>query len=279
MHIPFYRISAFTDNVFGGNPAVVCPLEQWLDTTTMQRIAAENMVPITAFFVKQEGGYRLRWFTPMIEVNLCGHATLAAAHVLYTKLGCTEDRIVFETNSGPVYVMRGTVGGTNTDATADTDADTYVLDFPIDSNKQIEITDAMRLCTGRSPIEAYEGTRSFVFIYQSEEDVANAIPDRDAIMKFAPKAVMISARRQYDYVLRFFGPSAGLDEDPVTGSAHCNLMPYWTKILGNTRLSSVQLSPRGGLMQCELKGDRVLIAGKAVDYSQGQITLSQITQS
>lgn len=259
MTIPIYQADAFTSQLFGGNPAAICPLSEWLPDDLMQKIAVENNLAETAFFVKTEKGYLLRWFTPEYEIDLCGHATLATAHILFTELGYQGDTIHFETvKSGTLTVSR--------------DGDKYVLDFPSRPPIPIEMPNGLIEALGGARPVAVLRSRDYFVVYESEDDVKDIAPDFYALSKMDTVGVIITAPgKDVDFVSRFFAPGAGIPEDPVTGSAHCNLIPYWAKELGKTKLHAYQLSARKGELWCELKGERVLMSGKAVTYLKGEI--------
>ncbi len=259
--LPLYQVDAFTDELFGGNPAAVCPLPAWLPAPLMQKIAAENNLAETAFFVPQGHGYELRWFTPEFEIDLCGHATLAAAHILFTELGFVEDTVHFHT------LKAGTLTVTRSD-------DRYVLDFP---SRVAEPASAPELLIesmgGKMPAVLLK-SRDYLLVYETEADVRALKPDFRLLAKVDTLGVIATAPGdRSDFVSRFFAPSAGINEDPVTGSAHCNLIPYWAERLGKTRLHAFQISERRGELWCEHKGDRVLMAGKAVTYLRGEVCL------
>ena len=259
MTIPIYQADAFTDKLFGGNPAAICPLEKWLPDNLMQTIAIENNLAETAFFVKNTDGYKLRWFTPEYEIDLCGHATLASAHILFTQLGHNTNEINFET------VKAGTL-------TVKKDGDKYTMDFP--SRPPIHIDAPVGLVEAlgeKQPLEVLR-SRDYFLVYESESDIRDISPDFFALSKMDTAGVIVTAPGDNsDFVSRFFAPGAGIPEDPVTGSAHCNLIPYWADKLGKTKLHAYQLSARQGERWCELKGDRVLMSGKAVTYLKGEI--------
>jgi PhzF family phenazine biosynthesis protein len=261
MTIPIYQADAFTDRLFGGNPAAICPLDQWLPDETMQKIAVENNLAETAFFVKNETGYKLRWFTPEYEIDLCGHATLASAHILFTQLGYKKDVIHFET------VKAGTL-------TVSRDGDKYTMDFPSRPAIPIEMPNGLaEALSEKKPLEILR-SRDYFLVYKTEKDVREISPDFFALSKMDTVGVIVTAPgEKVDFVSRFFAPGAGIPEDPVTGSAHCNLIPYWAGKLGKTTLHALQLSSRQGELWCELKGDRVLMSGKAVTYLKGEIFL------
>jgi PhzF family phenazine biosynthesis protein len=257
MKFDIYQVDAFTREAFHGNPAAVVPLENWLDTETMLAIAAENNLAETAFFVKQDAGYGLRWFTPTIEMDLCGHATLASAFVLWNELGYEADEIAFETKSGTLKVAR--------------EGDLMVMDFPSRPAEETESPDGLAEALGGTPEKVLK-SRDYLAVYNTESEVLALRPDFRAITALGVHAVIVTAPgERSDFVSRFFAPSVGVDEDPVTGSAHCTLIPYWAERLGKTELYARQVSNRGGELFCELKGDRVKMAGNAVLYLKGEI--------
>lgn len=259
MTIPIYQADAFTDKLFGGNPAAICPLDTWLPDEVMQKIAIENNLAETAFFVKNEQGYKLRWFTPEYEIDLCGHATLASAHILFTELGYKQDIIYFETLKAGVLTVKK-------------DGDKYTMDFPSRPAISIEIPNGLAEALGGNPPLEIFRSRDYLLVYESENDIRDLSPDFFALSKMDTVGVIITAPgKDVDFVSRFFAPGAGIPEDPVTGSAHCNLIPYWAERLGKNKLHTYQLSARKGELWCELKGDRVLISGKAVTYLKGEI--------
>ncbi|MDB5286813.1 MAG: isomerase [Mucilaginibacter sp.] len=259
MTIPIYQADAFTDRLFGGNPAAICPLTEWLPDAVMQKIALENNLAETAFFVKNENGYLLRWFTPELEIDLCGHATLASAHILFTELGYTADTIHFNT------VKAGTL-------TVKRDGDKYAMDFPSRPPFVAELPLGLVEALGGAKPKEVLRSRDYMLVYESEEDILTIVPDHSALAKINTLGVIVTAPgKNVDFVSRFFAPAAGVPEDPVTGSAHCNLIPYWAGKLGKTVLHAYQVSARKGELWCELKGDRVFMAGKAVTYLKGNI--------
>jgi len=259
MNLPIYQADAFTDKLFGGNPAAICPLKEWLHEPVMQKIAAENNLAETAFFAPEGSGFKIRWFTPAHEIDLCGHATLASAHILFTELGYKGDSISFHTlKTGTLTVTRNN--------------DLYVLNFPSRipeaHNAPSELITALG---GKQPVEVLK-SRDYMVVYETEEDVAAIKPDFAALAKLDALGTIITAKgNNSDFVSRMFAPAAGIPEDPVTGSAHCNLIPYWAEKLGKTKLHAYQISERRGELWCELQGDRVLMAGKAVTYLKGEI--------
>ncbi|RKN82655.1 PhzF family phenazine biosynthesis protein [Ulvibacterium marinum] len=262
MKLNIYQIDAFTDQVFSGNPAAVCILENWLDNETMQRIAAENNLAETAFLVKKGDGYEIRWFTPSIEVALCGHATLASAFVLFNYYGVTTPKIIFYSqNRGALSVEKGKNG-------------LLILDFPVDPIVEIQPLDTLNEAIGKAPVQAFKGKTDYLLIYETQQDIEDIEPNFYLLGKANVRGVIVSAKGQkVDFVSRFFAPGSGIDEDPVTGSAHTTLTPYWSKQLGKTKLSAKQLSKRGGDLFCEDLGERIKISGKAVPYLIGEIEI------
>ena len=254
-----YQVDAFTDALFAGNPAAVVPLTHWLDDALLQNIALENNLSETAFLVPDDRGYALRWFTPQVEVDLCGHATLAAAWVVFNALGFPGERVRFSTASGPLFVTRS--------------GQTLSLDFP--SRPAHALTDITPFSRALDlPIREVLQARDTLIIVDSADQVRNFQPDFTAIAALDTFAVMISAPGEdCDFVSRFFAPAKGVPEDPVTGSAHCTLVPYWADKLGKTHLHARQLSARGGELHCQLKGDRVTLSGTARCYLQGDLQL------
>jgi predicted PhzF superfamily epimerase YddE/YHI9 len=261
VRIPLYQIDAFADGPFTGNPAAVCPLETWLPATVMQAIAAENNLSETAFLVPEGEDWRLRWFTPTTEVDLCGHATLAAAYVVFNLLGPDRQRVVFRTEkAGDLAVTR--------------DGELLALDFPARPPTPCLPPPSFGAALGRQP-SAVLAARDYLAVYEDPDDLAALTPDFAAIASLDRFAVIVTApgHGEIDFVSRFFAPAQGVDEDPVTGSAHCTLIPYWASRLGKTRLNARQLSRRGGSLFCALDGDRVAIAGRAVPYLTGTIEI------
>jgi PhzF family phenazine biosynthesis protein len=259
MEIPIYQIDAFTASVFSGNPAAVCPLQSWLPDNKLQAIAAENNLAETAFFVRNGGNFQLRWFTPVCEVDLCGHATLASAHVLFHELGESGDTVRFDTKSGELSVRR--------------DTGRLVLNFPSRPPRAVAAEPGLLSALGGNPTEIL-AARDYLVCYASEEEVRALLPDMEAVKKLDRFACIITAPgRDCDFVSRFFAPAKGVPEDPVTGSAHCTLIPYWASRLGKTTLFARQISARGGELFCKLVGDRVEIAGHAALFLRGAISI------
>jgi len=260
MELELYQVDAFADGVFTGNPAAVVPLYEWLSDDLMQNIAMENGQSETAFFVRKGEYFELRWFTPETEVDLCGHATLASAHVLYEYLDYTDPVVVFETKSGRLFVDR--------------EGDLYSMDFPAWSVNKIQVTERVSKALGSRPAELFMGERDMMAIFESEQDIRALRPDYRLVSQLDGMCMICTAPGlDYDFVSRTFVPEHGIPEDPVTGSAHCTLVPFWANRLGKSPLKAYQASSRGGVLQCEDLGDRVKIAGKAVTYMKGHIIL------
>ncbi len=260
MELRLYQVDAFTDRLFGGNPAAVCPLDSWLPDEVMQQIAGENNLAETAFYVRTERGFHIRWFTPTVEIDLCGHATLASAYVVFHYDNYPRDVVEFASKSGTLKVRR--------------DGELLVLDFPADRVEPVPVPQLLIDALGREPIETYKGKTDFLVVYGVEGHVAGLQPDLADLAMVPARGIIVTAPgRQVDFVSRFFAPQVGVAEDPVTGSAHTTLTPYWTARLGKCELTAMQLSKRQGRLTCRQVGDRVEIAGKAVPYLQGTVTL------
>jgi len=257
MEIPLYQIDAFTAKRFEGNPAAVCPLETWLPDSMMQSIATENNLSETAFFISDEAGFHIRWFTPGGEVDLCGHATLAAAHVLYRILDYDAERIEFDSRSGMLTVTQ--------------DSDWLTMDFPAQPPSPCAMPKKIKSAFRPAPLECLK-SEDYILVFDKESDVALAQPDQARLAALDLRGVAITARsKEWDFVARFFAPKYGIPEDPVTGSAYTQLAPYWAEKTGLKRFRVKQVSQRGGELICETSGERVLISGKAVTYLQGTI--------
>nr|WP_068892593.1 PhzF family phenazine biosynthesis protein [Pedobacter panaciterrae] len=255
--IELYQIDAFTDQLFGGNPACVVPLESWLPDNLLLKITIENAVPETAFFVPDGEAFSLRWFTPEHEMDLCGHATLATAHVLKTILNYPKDKIIFNSKSGPLEV-------TVLD-------EQYTLNFPSRNPEPAELPEIISRALNKQPREVLK-SRDYMLVYENEQDIRDLVPDREVLnqINLQPGGIIVTAKGDdVDFVSRFFVPQASIFEDPVTGSAHCSLIPYWSEKLGKTKMSALQLSERLGKLKCVSTGDRVLISGTAKTYSTG----------
>jgi len=262
LSIPIYQVDAFSDKLFGGNPAAVCPLKEWLPAPQMQKIALENNLAETAFFIPMGKDFEIRWFTPESEVDLCGHATLATAHVLFSHLNFEGDTIHFHTlNAGTLTVS--------------CHDDLYTLNFPSRVPQSCEVPAGLIEALGGKKPVAVLRSRDYFIVYETEADVLALKPNFAALSRIESLGFVVTAPGDNsDFVSRFFAPSAGIDEDPVTGSAHCNLIPYWAERLGKFKLHVYQVSARRGELWCENKGDRVLMSGKAVTYLKGEIFLS-----
>jgi PhzF family phenazine biosynthesis protein len=261
MNQPFFWVDAFTDRIFSGNPAGVVPLERWLPEGTMQRIAFENGLSETAFFVRTgPGAYHLRWFTPAIEVELCGHATLASAHVLWREWGETAASIAFASRSGPLHVALA--------------GDRLEMDFPAQPAAPAPAPDLLVQALGRTPEWTGRAGTRWLCVFAQAAEVRALRPDHAVLARVVPGRMIVTAPGDdCDFVSRFFAPDAGIAEDPVTGSAHCTLTPYWAGRLGKSQLHARQVSARGGELWCELRGDRVGIAGRAVTYLRGHLAV------
>jgi len=259
MAIPLYIVDAFTDKPFSGNPAAVCPLQEWLDDSLLQSIAAENNLSETAFFVPKGDGYHLRWFTPAVEVPLCGHATLASANVLFNHLGFAHEEIVFETVSGELRVRRKD--------------DLLLMNFPARIPQPVEAPERLIQGLGLPPVEVCQSEETYLALYENENIIRAIKPDFPVLEQLDNPDIIITAQgKTSDFVSRFFAPQVGVPEDPVTGSAHCTLIPYWAQKLNKNSLRAQQVSKRGGELFCENLGDRVQIGGKAVTYAVGEIS-------
>ena len=257
-----YQVDAFTDKLFSGNPACVVPLKKWLDDYILLNIAKENAVPETAFFVKNDKNIHLRWFTPDIEMDLCGHATLASAHVIKKHLNNPKNILSFKTLSGEVNV--------------EISKDKYFLDFPSRIPVETDLPINLEQSVNIKPKEVLK-SRDFVLVYDKEEDIRNIIIDRNTFDKIdlGTGGVIVTAPGEnVDFVSRFFTPRATLLEDPVTGSAHCSLIPFWSSFFKKNKMKALQLSKRGGKLYCENKSDRVLIGGNARTFLKGKFQIT-----
>ncbi|HBY63307.1 MAG TPA: isomerase [Solibacterales bacterium] len=261
MMLPIYQVDAFTSRLFGGNPAAVVPLDRWLPDATLQAIAAENNLSETAFFVRTGDRYHLRWMTPTVEVDLCGHATLASAYIVFRHLEPEWRRVAFDTRSGELIVER--------------DGDLLSLDLPARMPTACAPSPALDEAMGAAP-SALFGSRDYVALYDSEEAVRALAPDMAKLAAIDRFAVIATAPgRDSDFVSRFFAPAKGVPEDPVTGSAHASLVPFWGGRLGKQRMFARQVSSRGGELHCEWRGDRVILKGTAMPYLEGRITIPE----
>lgn len=259
MKLRQYQVDTFATRVFEGNPAAVCPLERWLDDGLLQAIAAENNLSETAFFVPSGKGSRLRWFTPAGEVDLCGHATLATAHVLFDHLGYPGQAITFETRGGTLTVKRK--------------GDLLEMDFPARPPNPCARSELLGRALGRQPLEVLRAD-DYLVVFEDEAAIRGIAPDFSLLGTLDLRGVIVTAPGSaYDFVSRFFAPRLGIPEDPVTGSAHCTLAPYWAGRLGKRRLSARQVSRRGGSLMCELADARVLLSGSAITFMEAEMTL------
>jgi PhzF family phenazine biosynthesis protein len=261
MRTPIYQIDAFTAHRFAGNPAAVMPMASFLDDAALQSIAAENNLAETAFLVPENGDYRLRWFTPLTEVPLCGHATLASAAVVMERLEPERKRVVFQSASGPLTVNRA--------------ADGYVMNFPARPSELIATPPELSAALGVEPIEVSVNTFNYMALLENAQVLRELTPDLSAIARMDRPGVIVTAPGdgQYDFISRYFAPAKGVPEDPVTGAAHCMLAPYWAKRLGKTEFRAFQASHRGGEINCQLNGDRVELRGTCVFYMEGTVEI------
>jgi len=261
MELPIYQVDAFAEDVFHGNPAAVMPLESWIADELLQALAAENNLSETAFLVATDDAWELRWFTPRVEVDLCGHATLASAHVLFEHLCSSLDKLNFDTRSGRLVVERRDSGLT--------------LDFPATalqmSDVDIQVCNALGATASETLVPAGKGAH--LYVYEFESDIAALEPDFGALKGAGVNVIATAPGDECDFVSRFFAPMVGIDEDPVTGSAHCALVPYWSARLNKPVLEARQISERGGRLLCEHKDDRVLMTGRGVTFMQGTVSL------
>ena len=261
MQLPIFQVDAFTNKVFGGNPAAVCPLEHWLPADVMQRIAIENSVAETAFFIPLNDGFEIRWFTPEIEMDLCGHATLATAHVITRHLHYSLPSIKFQSKSGELLVT--------------VENELLTLNFPSRKPEPSDIPQIILDAIQVKPVEVLK-SRDYVLVFETEETIRSMKPNQSILnqINLDPGGVIVTAPgNEVDFVSRFFTPQASIFEDPVTGSAHCSLIPSWSKRLGKESMLALQVSPRVGKLLCKDLGERVLISGEAVTYLEGNITL------
>lgn len=260
MKLPLYQVDAFTDKLFSGNPAAVCPLKEWLPDKLMQNIAAENNLSETAFVVPRGADFQIRWFTPTVEVDLCGHATLAAAHVLFHHQHYPGSEVRFHSRSGVLPVRKH--------------GDVLTLDFPADKFHATEVLPAFTDALKMKPVEAYKGLSDYMLVFEDESRIRGLKPDFRILSNLESRGVIVTAKgSESDFVSRYFAPQFGIDEDPVTGSAHTTLTPYWAGVLGKNELTAIQLSSRRGYLQCKYLGERVEISGKAKTYLDGEINV------
>ena len=259
MKIQFYQIDAFANRVFEGNQAAICPLDEWLDDVTMQNIAMENNLAETAFFVAEGDAFNLRWFTPTKEVNLCGHATLASAYVLFNFLNYKKKTITFNSKSGPLFVSKNN--------------ELIKMDFPSQLPIVCQTPELIVEAFNQTPLEVLK-CEDYIVVFDESVNIQELEPDLELLKRLDLRGVCITTKdKEYDFVSRFFAPNFGINEDSVTGSAHTQLVPYWAEKLGKSSFKAKQLSQRGGELYCELDGERVYISGKAVCSILGEITL------
>jgi PhzF family phenazine biosynthesis protein len=258
MNLQIFQVDAFTNKLFAGNPAAVCPLDKWLADETMLKIAAENNLAETAFFVKKGDVYEIRWFTPLAEIDLCGHATLASGYVIFELLKAEDSFIRFHSHkSGELTVEK--------------QGDRLILDFPSRPVSPVEAPEGLIEALGKAPQEIFKA-RDYFLVYESEQEILDIKPKFSKLLEVGAHGYIVTAKGDSaDFVSRFFAPEVGVPEDPVTGSAHCNLIPFWAERLGKNELFARQVSTRGGELFCELRGDRVKIGGSAALYLKGEI--------
>ena len=260
MNIDLYQVDAFASKPFEGNPAAVCPLEAWLDDTLLQAIATENNLSETAFFVPTESGYHLRWFTPSVEVDLCGHATLAAAWVIFNVLGDSAETLAFETRSGQLLVQRN--------------GNDLAMDFPAKIVEPLAMEAEVKAALGINEIEELLISDDIVVVVNDAQLIESLTPDMQQLKHLPGRGIVVTAKgSDVDFVSRWFGPKVGVEEDPVTGSAHTSLAPFWAKKLGKRQLTARQGGARKGALSCEIEGERVIIKGCVAPYLKGVITL------
>jgi len=258
--IIIFQVDAFTSSLFQGNPAAVCLLDEWLDETLMQSIAQENNLSETAFLVETGGKFEIRWFTPESEVDLCGHATLASAHVLFEHLRYEHEIIFNSFNSGQLNVQK--------------EGEWLTLDFPADKVETATLPKGLEEALGCKAQKVFKGATDYLIILENQQAIESLEPNFHLLKKVDARGVIVSATgNEVDFVSRFFAPQVGINEDPVTGSAHTTLTPYWSGELGKNKLSALQLSKRGGKLECEMAGDRVMISGQAKTYLIGEIVV------
>jgi phenazine biosynthesis protein PhzF family len=259
MRTPIYQIDAFTSRRFAGNPAAVMPMNRFLSDAMMLAIAAENNLSETAFLVPEGSDYRLRWFTPKVEVPLCGHATLASAAVVMERLEVGRDRVIFHSASGPLTVKRSHAG--------------YIMDLPTRLSEEIASPRGLAEALGAVPLEVWINSFNYMVVLENAKVVRELVPEMASIAHLDRPGVIVTAPGddRYDFVSRYFAPAKGIPEDPVTGAAHCMLAPYWAKRLGKTELRAFQASRRGGEVMCRLMGDRTELEGACVFYLEGEV--------
>jgi PhzF family phenazine biosynthesis protein len=258
MKLKLYRVDAFTDKLFSGNPTAVCPLDKWLSDDLMRTIAAENCLSATAFYIKEGDNFHIRWFTPTLELDLNGNATLATAHVLVNHLGYSGTEINFNSRSGMLKVKK--------------QDDKFTINFPADEYERVKNPAELSIALSARPMECYRGKADYMLVYGSEQEIINLKPNFRTMAMVDSRGIIVTAPgSQTDFVSRFFAPHSGINEDYVTGSAHATLVPYWAQKLGKVNMSAMQLSSRKGYLNCTFIGERVELSGKAVTYLVGEI--------
>ena len=259
MKLKVFVVNAFAETTFGGNPAAVVPLEQWLNDELLQQIAAQHNLAETAFIVPQDDDLEIRWLTPAVEVKLCGHATLASAHIYFNHLGYDKEKITFNSKSGPLHVTKRSDGK-------------LTLDFPADKCVEITEENEFQKALNIKPLAVYKSSFDYMVIANNQTEIENLSPDLNILKQLPSRGTIVTAKGDdADFVSRCFFPQSGIDEDPVTGSAHTAMVPYWANKFGKTKLSAIQLSKRKGYLDCELFGERVLMSGSANTYLEGEI--------
>jgi len=258
-HFPFYQVDAFSKEAFSGNPAAVVPLTEWIEDSLMQQIALEKNLSETAFIVPTDSGYHIRWFTPKVEVNLCGHATLASAFIVFNYLNTNKERITFDSKSGELFVWK--------------EGDLLCMDFPTDQLETVEMDQQIVNALKHQPIECYKGRDDLLYVYDNPNTIIHMNPDFNSLKEFDTRGFLVTAPGfdNYDFVSRGFFPITGINEDPATGSAHTSLCPYWSKRLGKETMQACQLSDRKGYFTVVYKGERTLLKGEARIFAEGKI--------
>jgi len=265
MQLKLYQIDAFAQEIFSGNPAAVVPLKEWLPEKVMQNIAMENNLSETAFFINEGKQYHIRWFTPETEVNLCGHATLASAHAIFNHLGFQEEEIIFNSRSKVLKVRR--------------EGEFIILDFPASGLERYDLPQNIEKALGIRPLAGYKGREDLLFLFNNEDEIKSVNPDFRILKTLDTRGIIVtSPSSEFDFVSRFFAPREGIDEDPVTGSAHTVLIPFWSERLEKKELNAKQISKRGGILKCRDLGSRVEIGGTCVTYMTGIINLQRVSQ-
>jgi PhzF family phenazine biosynthesis protein len=258
MKAKVYIANAFSEEKFGGNPAAVVPLDEWLSDSLMQQIAAQNNLAETAYIIPKGKDYAIRWFTPSVEVDLCGHATLASAHIMFNCLGYAAEEIVFHSKSGALRVFRREDGK-------------ITLDFPLNSPQKVKDEGLIEQALGVKPLEVFTSKFDYMVVLANQAAIEALKPDLAIVKKLEARGMIVTAAgKNSDFVSRCFFPQSGIDEDPVTGSAHCVMVPYWAHKTAKNKLTAIQLSARKGYLDCELRGDRVLMSGHANTYLEGE---------